>query len=64
MDIKVAFDHAWWPNVLIRLKELNLAGDLMRLLVDYFSERVTQIRSTVGSFEMSVERGSLGGGKV
>lgn len=44
IDISGAFDNAWWPAVLARLRELGVSGVLYDLIRSYFSERVTYMR--------------------
>jgi hypothetical protein len=39
LDVKGAFDAAWWPGILASLRNLRCPGNLHRLSRSYFSER-------------------------
>ena len=39
LDVKGAFDAAWWPGILAALRNLRCPGNLYRLSESYFSER-------------------------
>jgi len=39
LDVKGAFDAAWWPGILKTLKELNCPKNLYNLAKSYVSER-------------------------
>jgi hypothetical protein len=41
LDLKGAFDTAWWPTILILLKTLKCPRNLYNLCVSYFNERST-----------------------
>jgi retron-type reverse transcriptase len=38
LDVKGAFDAAWWPSILNTLKEFNCPKNLYNLAKSYFSE--------------------------
>lgn len=39
LDVSGAFDHSWWPSILLRLKALNTPHNLWHLVESYFTER-------------------------
>ena len=39
LDVKGAFDAAWWPGIMVSLRNLRCPGNLYRLSGSYFSER-------------------------
>jgi len=39
LDVKGAFDAAWWPSILMTLKEFNCPRNLYNLTKSYFSQR-------------------------
>ena len=39
LDVKGAFDAAWWPGILASLRNLRCPGNLYKLCVSYFNER-------------------------
>ena len=43
LDVRGAFDAAWWPSVLHALKELNCPKNLYNLASSYFSERTVSL---------------------
>jgi hypothetical protein len=44
LDIKGAFDHCWWPQILKQLKEKNCPKNLYNLIKGYLSERYALIK--------------------
>ena len=46
LDIKSAFDNAWWPAILHTMNKLNFPKGLINLTVSYFQNR--SIKSTYG----------------
>jgi len=38
LDVKGAFDAAWWPGILASLRNLRCPGNLYKLCVSYFNE--------------------------
>lgn len=40
LDVKGAFDSAWWPSILNQLKLLNCPRNLYKLVTNYLSERL------------------------
>lgn len=43
LDIKGAFDYAWWPAILEKLIELNCPKNLYRLIQSYLSDRTASL---------------------
>ncbi|GBP95672.1 Putative 115 kDa protein in type-1 retrotransposable element R1DM [Eumeta japonica] len=39
LDISCAFDNAWWPMILIKLKLRGCPPNLYKLMTDYFTDR-------------------------
>ena len=39
LDVKGAFDSAWWPNIITTLQKLKCPKNLYKLARSYFSER-------------------------
>ena len=39
LDVKAAFDAAWWPSILKALKDFNCPRNLYNLTKKYFSDR-------------------------
>ena len=39
LDVKGAFDAAWWPSILKQLRELKCPKNLYKLSASYFSNR-------------------------
>ncbi|KAL0274504.1 UNVERIFIED_CONTAM: hypothetical protein PYX00_002606 [Menopon gallinae] len=57
LDIKGAFDHAWWPTILRRLKESHAPNNLQRVIHNYFKERRTYITGRNFEKARTAERG-------
>jgi len=43
LDVKGAFDAAWWPSILNTLKEFNCPKNLYNLAKSYFSGRAPML---------------------
>ena len=39
LDVRGAFDAAWWPSILMALKDFNCTRNLYNLTKSYFSQR-------------------------
>jgi len=52
LDVKGAFDAAWWPGILKGLKDLSCPRNLYSLSKGYFSNRTAVINSN----NITVER--------
>ena len=44
LDVRGAFDTAWWPSILHNLKELKCPRNLFNLSRSYFSDRTASLR--------------------
>jgi ribonuclease HI len=61
LDIKAAFDNAWWPAILHRLKRMNCPYNLYQMFANYFTEREVQIRFADNRQTKSMSRGCVQG---
>jgi hypothetical protein len=43
LDVKGAFDTAWWPSILKHLRELKCPKNLYNLSASYFSNRKAKL---------------------
>lgn len=43
LDVSGAFDNAWWPMILYRLKYLAIPHELWHLCSDYFKDRTAEL---------------------
>lgn len=43
VDIKGAFDHLWWPEVINNLQRINVSKTLFNTLKSYLSQRQVEI---------------------
>ncbi|KAL0265508.1 UNVERIFIED_CONTAM: hypothetical protein PYX00_010838 [Menopon gallinae] len=57
MDIKGAFDHAWWPTILRRLADSEAPNNLQRVVHNYFKDRRTFITGQEYEVKRTAERG-------
>lgn len=57
LDISGAFDHVWWPSVLLQLQQRNCHRNIYRLLQSYLSERTAKIQGACQELKKSVNRG-------
>ena len=39
LDIAGAFDNAWWPRIIVQLKDFGIRGKELEVITDYFRER-------------------------
>jgi hypothetical protein len=56
LDVKCAFDVAWWPSILKTLKELNCPKNLYNLAKSYFSERTSTVSTNSRQKERQVSK--------
>ena len=65
LDVRGAFDAAWWPNILYTLKELKCPKKLFNLSRRYFSNRTAALRGNTLNIEklvtMACPQGSCSG---
>jgi ribonuclease HI len=58
LDVKGAFDAAWWPSILNGLQASNCPKNLYNLSKSYFSQRSAVISSNNVSIQRTVTKGS------
>ena len=56
LDIKGAFDTAWWPNILTTLKEFNCPRNLYNITKSYFSQRTAVMSTNTVHIEREVSK--------
>ena len=57
LDVKGAFDAAWWPSILKQLRELKCPKNLYNLSASYFSNRKATLLINNYKTEKEVQRG-------
>ena len=57
LDVKGAFDAAWWPGILAFLRKLKCPGNLYRLSVSYFKDRTAFLTMNNGVVQRTINRG-------
>jgi hypothetical protein len=57
LDVKGAFDVAWWPIILNRLKAYNCPKNLYNLFISHFSQRSAVLSSNNASIQRTVTKG-------
>jgi hypothetical protein len=58
LDVKGAFDAAWWPGILETLKEFNCPKNYLYSLAEsYFSERTAVLTTSSIQMEREVTKG-------
>jgi len=57
LDVKGAFDSAWWPNIITTLKKLKCPKNLYKLARSYFSERTATLSINNIRIEKEVSKG-------
>jgi len=58
LDVKGAFDAAWWPSILHTLKVSKCPKNLYNLARSYFSDRTATIHTNNIRIERDVSKGS------
>ena len=61
LDVKDAFDAAWWPSILNGLKDYNCSKNLYNLSKSYFSDRSASISSNNVVLHKTVTKGAPNG---
>ncbi|RVE41091.1 hypothetical protein evm_014259 [Chilo suppressalis] len=61
LDIKLAFDQAWWPAILSRLKEIGCPANIFRLVADYLRERTVALSHAGVTATTTTQRGCVQG---
>jgi hypothetical protein len=57
LDVKEAFDVAWWPSVLMTLKDFNCPKNLYHLTKSYLSQRTAVMSTNTFQVEREVSKG-------
>ena len=57
LDVKGAFDAAWWPSVLSNLRKLRCPQNLYKLTEGYFRDRVATLQLNTYKTERKVTKG-------
>ena len=60
LDVRGAFHAAWWPSILLNLKELKCPKNLFNLSRSYFSNRTASLCGNTLKLEKPVTMGSPG----
>lgn len=63
MDVKGAFDHAWWPLIIQQLARWRCPANLLELARSYLSERTASIHDQSGNVSKTVNMGCPQGSK-
>jgi hypothetical protein len=56
LDIKGAFDAAWWPAILMGLRDANCSRNLYQLTQVYFKERRAVISFNSSTMEKNIAK--------
>ena len=57
LDVKGAFDAAWWPGILASLRNLRCPGNLYKLCASCFKERTAFITKNNGIEQRKISNG-------
>ena len=57
LDVKGAFDAAWWPSILSNLRHLRCSKNLYILTQNYFSDRIAIFYANTYTVERKVSMG-------
>jgi len=58
LDVKGAFDAAWWPSILMALKDFNCPSNVYYLTKSYFSHRIALMSTSTVKVEREVNKGN------
>jgi hypothetical protein len=61
LDVKGAFEAAWWPSILMALKDFNCPRNLYYLTKSYFSHRTEVMSTSTVQVEREVSKGCVQG---
>lgn len=64
LDIEGAFDHAWWPQILYEINEMNTPINLYRVIESYFQNRQIQLHYVNGTITETAQMGCPQGSKI
>ncbi|KAF8787138.1 putative 115 kDa protein in type-1 like protein [Argiope bruennichi] len=57
LDIKGAFDHAWWPGIPVLLKNFAVPSNIFHLVRDFLNDRSASLTLGRVSVSRSLQRG-------
>jgi hypothetical protein len=57
LDVKGAFDAAWWPCILSNLRDLRCPKNLYDLSFDYFRDRAASLQANTHTTKRTVTKG-------
>jgi len=57
LDVKGAFDAAWWPGILASLRQLRCPGNLYKLCGSYFKDRTAFLTMNKGMTQRHISKG-------
>jgi hypothetical protein len=57
LDVKGAIDTAWWPSILMTLKDFNCPRNLYYLTKSYFSQRTVLMSTNTVQVEREASKG-------
>ena len=57
LDVRGAFDAAWWPSILKNLKEMKCPKNLFKLTQSYFSDRYATLQTNTHKVIKQVNKG-------
>lgn len=61
LDIKSAFDNAWWPAIFRRLRSIDCPKNIYNILISYINNRKVQINFADVSVNKTMTRGCVQG---
>ncbi|XP_060801139.1 uncharacterized protein LOC132901923 [Amyelois transitella] len=61
LDIKAAFDNAWWPALFARLKHIKCPSNIYRLVLDYVSDRTVTLDYANSTASKTMTKGCVQG---
>lgn len=61
LDIKAAFDNAWWPAILNRLRSYNCPSNIYQILLNYLSNRTVELNLADCNLSRNMSRGCIQG---
>lgn len=61
LDIRAAFDNAWWPALFSQLKNLECPKNIYRLLLSYIQDRVVSLDFADSSASKTMSKGCIQG---
>ncbi|XP_052758288.1 uncharacterized protein LOC128202344 [Galleria mellonella] len=61
LDIKAAFDNAWWPLILCRLQRIGCPSNIYRLMASYLEDRIATFNYADTSINKLLTRGCIQG---